>query len=96
MERCSAHAGGLEDQADAVLAPHPRRLRPVGRAPSQRAGDDRGHVVFEPGEVLVGIEPRPGFEHQHVHAALGELFRDDRAAAAGADDDHVAHQASSR
>jgi hypothetical protein len=35
---------------------------------------------------------RPGLEHEHVEAALGELLGDDRPAAARADDDDVPHR----
>ena len=42
--------------------------------------------------ALAVRESVPGFEEQHVEAARGELLGNDRAAAAGADDDHVTHR----
>ena len=60
--------------------------------PHERSG---GVVRAVPARALVGPLPllvaveRPGLEHEHIEAGLGEPQRRGRPAAAGADDDHV-------
>jgi hypothetical protein len=85
----AAHARGLEHQAGAVPPANPRSSGTVGRPPPEAAVDDGAHVVLEAAEVAVRVEPRPGLQHQHPDAALGELLGHDRAAGTGADHDDV-------
>ena len=89
MQRRAADARRLQDQAHALAPADPRTLRAVGRPPAEASIDDRAHVVLEPGEIPVGVEPRPCLEQEDLRALLGQLLRDDGASAARPDDDGV-------
>ena len=70
--------------AACVRSPGPKRKTPV-------AGLFASFSKMRPLALAVR-ESGPGLEEQHVEAACGELLGYDRAAAAGADDDHVTHR----
>src|SRR5205807_5058066 len=91
-------ARDLQRDADAVVPAHPRGAGPVPGSPPEPPEHQPAHVVLEERVVGVGVEPRPRLEHRDPDAALRELLRHDRPAAARPDDDDVGagHYTSSR
>ena len=59
----------------------------AGALVAPAAGTPTNRVI--PSLVQLGIEPGSGLKEEDLGALLGQLLRDDRTAAAGADDDGV-------
>jgi hypothetical protein len=84
----------LDEQRALCQVAHPRWLRPVGRTETKVPARRIVRVTLEVRPVALRIgKSRSCFEQQNVQSTGGKLLRDDRAAAAGSNNNHIAHDA---
>ena len=89
----AADTGDLGERPRGCLFAEPSGFRRIRGTKAKLAGQGAVHVVFQGGPLLLRVGMAcASLQHQHIQAALGQLFCYNGAAATGANNNYITHQ----